>query len=338
MSTIDELDWQIIDALQTNPRASWTLIGQALDVNAITVSRRWQRLHSQSLAWVGAYPSLRVAQGVVGAMIEVKCAPGTKNQTANLLAEHPYAINVDQTAGARDVVMISFAPGAAAMHQYLAQDVETVARVQDVRSSVITGTPIEGSAWRSGALDEQQMELLRPDYPAAGDVPLRELDYHILAALAIDGRASIRDLAEQCGTSTATIGRRLPLLLGSRSILLCADIARTLSDRPLAAILFAKAAAHSLPETVKTIAALPGVRSCFSLAGPRNLHIGIWIRKPADVHQFETLLDGQNLPLTVQDRSVVLRGVKYNTRILDDQGRAIRIVPYQYPFVGPHQD
>ena len=49
---VDELDLAVVNCLQLSPRASWTLVGEALDVDPVTVARRWQRLSSAGIAWV----------------------------------------------------------------------------------------------------------------------------------------------------------------------------------------------------------------------------------------------------------------------------------------------
>ena len=57
----DELDLAIVNCLQLQPRASWTLVGEALDVDPVTVARRWQRLSSAGIAWVSGRATGRVA-------------------------------------------------------------------------------------------------------------------------------------------------------------------------------------------------------------------------------------------------------------------------------------
>ncbi|KAF2777014.1 hypothetical protein STPH1_1673 [Streptomyces sp. OM5714] len=60
----------LVDALQLQPRASWTDLGRVLGVNASTVARRWERLSSSGLAWMAAYPHpadfLHIHWSVVG--------------------------------------------------------------------------------------------------------------------------------------------------------------------------------------------------------------------------------------------------------------------------------
>jgi hypothetical protein len=43
---LDELDLALVNALQISPRAPWTEVATALEVDAATVARRWQQAGS----------------------------------------------------------------------------------------------------------------------------------------------------------------------------------------------------------------------------------------------------------------------------------------------------
>ena len=51
---IAESDLEIINALQLNPRASWTQLSSVLDMDSTTIARRWRRLVSNGHSWVNA--------------------------------------------------------------------------------------------------------------------------------------------------------------------------------------------------------------------------------------------------------------------------------------------
>lgn len=73
LPSLSELDLALVNALQINPRAAWTDLAKALDVDAATVARRWERLRAAGHAWVTAYP---YGGSGAGALIEIDCAPG----------------------------------------------------------------------------------------------------------------------------------------------------------------------------------------------------------------------------------------------------------------------
>lgn len=48
---LSELDLALVNALQISPRAPWTELAKALDIDAATVARRWERLRTAGHAW-----------------------------------------------------------------------------------------------------------------------------------------------------------------------------------------------------------------------------------------------------------------------------------------------
>lgn len=46
---LSEEDLALVHALQLQPRASWSVLGRALDVDPVTVARRWSRAETSDL-------------------------------------------------------------------------------------------------------------------------------------------------------------------------------------------------------------------------------------------------------------------------------------------------
>ncbi|MCK0520443.1 AsnC family protein [Williamsia sp. DF01-3] len=57
----DDIDDQIVHALQVAPRAPWGAVGDVLGISAATASRRWDRLVENGLAWIVTYPGVRTS-------------------------------------------------------------------------------------------------------------------------------------------------------------------------------------------------------------------------------------------------------------------------------------
>ncbi|MDH6576360.1 NAD kinase [Kitasatospora sp. MAP5-34] len=53
-AAVDELDLALVNALQLQPRAPWSLLGQTLGISPVTAARRWRRLSEAGIAWVTA--------------------------------------------------------------------------------------------------------------------------------------------------------------------------------------------------------------------------------------------------------------------------------------------
>lgn len=105
---LDETDLALIDALQVNPRASWSRLADALMLSPTTLARRWQRLSDAGEAWVSVVMGRR--RRTTGALIEVSCRPGREHAVASALAEIPYVTTVGITTGQFQVYAIVLTP------------------------------------------------------------------------------------------------------------------------------------------------------------------------------------------------------------------------------------
>jgi DNA-binding Lrp family transcriptional regulator len=326
---LDEVDRSIVHALQIHPRAPWSLVGEILRMDPVTVARRWQRMERAGLAWVTAYPRLADPRNAVTAMVEIDAEPGATRDVAAAISLLPQAVNVKETAGGRDLVVSVQAPDLHRLAQFVALRLP-VGGVIATRTHLVTAVPAEGSSWRLRSLDaDQRARLERAATSIGAPGPVAEwdaVDAKIMTLLSADGRLSIRRLADELHTSVTTAGRRMRQLIGTRVSLRC-DVARPVSGWPLAAVYFASAPAEKLRETSQALARVPEVRSCAITAGPHNLLIDVWLRSLPDVHSLEAHLSSHLPPLRISDRAVVLRTVKHMGRLLAEDGTCRAVVP-----------
>ncbi|GAB3969696.1 Lrp/AsnC family transcriptional regulator [Actinoallomurus acanthiterrae] len=326
---LDELDRQLVHALQIHPRAPWRLVGEVLGVDPVTVSRRWRRLESRGLAWVTAYPRLTDAKHAVTGVVEIETEAGAADRVAAELADDARVVTIKHTTGARDLVVTVQAADLDSLANHLTRGVSTVPGVRATRTHLATLVPAEGSRWRLRSLDRDQrarMEQAAPDPRQRPAGPWQEVDARLLSLLGTDGRMSIGDLAARTGTSVTTARRRLDALIGSRVNLRC-DLSRPVSGWPVSAVYFGSVPAERAGEATEALARIPEVRSCGIYAGPHNLIIDAWLRGLADVYAFEAHLSGRIARMDVHDRCVVLRTSKHMGRLLDRDGRCVRTVP-----------
>ncbi|WP_405927102.1 Lrp/AsnC family transcriptional regulator [Streptomyces sp. NBC_00035] len=331
---LDELDRGVVHALQIHPRAPWTLVGDVLGVNPVTVARRWQRLQDAGLAWVTAYPRLSNARVVVTGVIEVDTEPGASADVARALAAEPSVANIKLTAGGRDLVAAVQTRDLAELARLTTLMFQRIPGVRATRTHVSTGVPIEGSRWRLRSLDALQSARIEAALPPPGRSATESgwdsLDAWLLELLCMDGRTSVNDLSVATGASLTTVRRRLQSLLATRLSLRC-DLARPLSGWPLSAVYFASVPAQRLEEAGRVLSGIREVRSCAITTGPHNLVIDVWLRALGDVHAFEAHLSRQLPYLTIDDRSVVLSTVKHMGRLLAEDGRSVGVVPLRHP-------
>ncbi|MET8800985.1 AsnC family protein [Nocardia sp. NPDC004568] len=62
----DDIDFRIVHALQSAPRAPWGAVGEVAGVSAPTAARRWERLVDSGLAWIVTYPGPAYLSGRPG--------------------------------------------------------------------------------------------------------------------------------------------------------------------------------------------------------------------------------------------------------------------------------
>ncbi|MFG3255896.1 Lrp/AsnC family transcriptional regulator [Streptomyces sp. NPDC048172] len=329
---LDELDLQLLHALQIQPRAPWSLLGQVLGVDPVTVARRWQRMRDAGTAWVDGYLSIG-HEGAVRAHVEIITDGARLAEVSGVLAEDAEIMSLKQTSGSRDLIAIVIARDLGRLVDYVSERVSRIPGVRTTRIHVITAAPWEGSMWRLRALTPQQRARLQPPPPERPAVlaSLTPVDQRIAVAIGQDGRMPLTELASAVGTSVATARRRLQLLTASRQLSLRCTVARPLSGSPVAAVYFASVPAEHLEAAAQALRTLPELRLCTITAGPYNLVLDVWLRALHDVHALETHIGRElhGLSLRIDERAVVLRTIKHVGRVLDKSGRSVRAVPME---------
>lgn len=326
---LDQVDLAIVHALQIQPRAPWTLVGEVLDIDPVTAARRWNRLRDAGAAWVDGYLSA-AHYDMTRAQLEIMVDGSRIADVSQELVEDPGILSLKQTSGSRDLLAIVVAPDLEALSSYLTERVCRIPGVRATRLHIITAAPIEGSQWRLRSLNRDQQERLRPAPPKARPPePLRDFDRQVAQALSDDGRIPLADLARAVASSTATTGRSLHRLLDSGRLSLHCTLARPLTGWPISAVYFASLPAEHLEAAAVALRTLPELRLCTVNAGPHNLILDVWLRALHDVHALEAHLSRElgQLRLQITERAVVLRTHKHVGRILDRRGYSLRRVP-----------
>ncbi|NBE53639.1 Lrp/AsnC family transcriptional regulator [Streptomyces boluensis] len=325
--TLDELDLQLVNALQIQPRAPWALVGKVLGLDPVTAARRWARLTRAGAAWVSCYPPETERQST--AFIEIVCEPGHSLAVARELAQDPQAMTVDVTAGDRDVFVTLHTPDEEVLADYLLERLGGVRHLHRVRSHLQVKNYIEASRWRLRTLDRAQISLMTPE-PAEHTPTLRPLtdeDWAIAVTLAADGRASLDALAAAASVSVSTARRRLNRMLADQQVRMRCELARPLTGWPVYAWFFARVAPEHMDAAGHALARLPEVRAVMGTAGPYNLIVAVWLRSLPDVQQLEIRISRTLPSVDIVDRSVTIRPLKLVGRLLDKRGYAAGTVP-----------
>jgi DNA-binding Lrp family transcriptional regulator len=317
---LDEDDLALVEALQRDPRAPWTTVAEVVGTNAVTASRRWERLRATGAAWVTGTPGPGSHHAQVLAYVDVTCLPSEKTRVATELAGDAHALSVDITAGGRDLLVTVAAVDLPTLGSYLLERLDRVPGVTGTRARIATRLYAEGSTWRLGVLPSNgstgaAMPSIRP-------AVLDDVDRELMSALGEDGRASYAALAAGTGISQPTARRRVDRLISSGAVLLRTEVAAPLAGLPVMVVLSADAPAGRLDDVAARLGRLRQVRLSTTLAGTPCLLVVAWLSSLEEVHRFEQDLVHQVPEASVVDRLVVLRSVKRMGRLLDTWGRA----------------
>ncbi|MBE8522226.1 Lrp/AsnC family transcriptional regulator [Amycolatopsis sp. H6(2020)] len=326
-----EQDLKLADALQAAPRASWSTLGDALGLGAVTVARRWDALVERGDAWLTAYAGGELIEQLVLAFVAIECEPGAALSVAFALASDIHVATVEYVAGPCDLLAHVVAPSLRELGAHVATRVAAVPGVTRLRTTVSPRMFTEGSRWRVRAISPRQREALSPK-PARQRAPLRfdAADRALILALGADARASAAALAGALDIGATTVRRRLEALLGRGAIRVRCEIARSVSPAPVTVTLWLRVPPDKLETTARSLAMVPEVRMCAALTGAENLMLVLWLASQHDVLSVEAQLAAKLPWLEVTGRAVTLRSVKLMGRLLDSAGRGVGRVPLDF--------
>ncbi|WP_424210917.1 Lrp/AsnC family transcriptional regulator [Streptomyces sp. BI20] len=332
--TLDALDQALVHALQISPRAPWSALAPVLGVDAGTVARRWQRLHEAGAAWVTCYPGPAMVEFGAGciAFIEVDCANGGLLRAAEELAAQPFVLTVEHVTGARDLLLTVHAADLPTLSRWVTLTLGAMPDIVASRTHLAGTIHAEGSRWRFRSLSQEQVRRLaaRAPHPATRSFSpgtVGELDRAISTELSVDARVSYAALAERLGAAPDTIRRRVNRLFGTGRLQARCEVARPLSEWPVAALLWAQAPPLALTEAAGAITGMREVRLCAAVTGRDNLLIVGWVRSVEDAHRFEARVAERAPQIAITDRAITLWPVKLSGHLLDQRGYRIGAVP-----------
>ncbi|GAA4833383.1 Lrp/AsnC family transcriptional regulator [Kitasatospora terrestris] len=333
---LDELDHQLVTALQTAPRARWERIGAAIGVDATTAARRWRRLTDAGHAWLSCHPAGIGPTPPLVAVVEVDCVAGALHEVAAAIVDDPHLITVDHVTGSRDLVLTAVFPDQAALARYLGLRLGALPGVAATRSQVASAVHAVGSRWRLDRLAPGGRDVLDETAPGGGSGIGRglssadPLDLRLFSLLAEDCRMPAADLAERAGASPSTVRRRLERYQREEALVYRCEVARSLSGWPVSVTLWGVAPPDAAARITAQLPTQRETRLCATLSGPHNLLLTVWLRSVQDIPAFEARLYARFPELTVTDRAVTLWPLKLAGQVLDPRGRRIRGVPVDF--------
>ncbi|WP_196054775.1 Lrp/AsnC family transcriptional regulator [Nocardia aurantiaca] len=325
LAAFDERDLNLVNALQINPRASWTRIGASLGMDATTAARRWQQLTASGLAWITAYaPELATI-----AYLRVRCRADRLAEISDRVAAMPCAFSVERVTGGFPLQLSVAVENLAALDDFTTRELGGLPGVEEIRTAVNQHVYVEGSHWRPQALDPTQRTLLTDP---VGSAPARSRprpgDPALVLALAADGRRSIADLARDTGLTETTVRRRITDMTRSGRLVLRCDFAEQAAGWSVTANYWAQLPAPAIDAVGAALASWPEIRLCVSTADDSNVQLIAWLRNPREGVLLETRLQRDFPDLRITERQLTLRTIKRMGRLLSPRGRAVGYIPF----------
>ncbi|MFI1917442.1 Lrp/AsnC family transcriptional regulator [Nocardia sp. NPDC020380] len=325
-AAFSERDLDLVNALQINPRASWTRIGATLGLDATTVARRWQRLTDAGLAWMTAYAPEFATIGHV----RVHCrAPDLAAVSAAVCAT-PSVFSVERIAGRHQLQLSVAAENLAALDDFTVVHLAALPGIEEVRVAISLHMYVEGSHWRPQALDAaQRIELLDDrEQPAPSPAQRRAGDAALMLALSADGRRSAAELAQDTGLSETTVRRRLAEMTRSGRLIIRCDMAQQAAGWAVNMHYWVRIPADELDKLGAALAGWPEIRLCVATTDASNVLLIAWLRNQQESIHLETRLLHSFPALRIVERQMTLRVLKRMGRLLGPDGRAIGRVPF----------
>ncbi|MGW1682208.1 Lrp/AsnC family transcriptional regulator [Saccharopolyspora sp. NPDC002376] len=328
-SVFDEVELEIVNALQVNPRASLERLGDVLGLSPATIARRWAGLRTRGDAWVTTAPGAKFGSVGASAFVRVSSAPSGLPAVLARLCDQPQFATISLVTGQSDVFVDCIASSSQVLADGLDQAFEGLDAVTRREVLVVVRTFRQGNEWRGNALGPGEVralaqERLSPQREAAID----DVDARLIAALGEDGRATWHALGGIAGVSQQTARRRVERMLGKGYVALRCDT--SLGGIPVGNVevtLFANVPSRDLDTVGEHFALQSACRVAAEVLGAANFMLTLWVQQLSDLRHYEDQLAQICPKAVIVDRQSVMRTRKRSGNVLENDGRRDRYVP-----------
>lgn len=324
---IAESDLEIINALQLNPRASWTQLSSVLDMDSTTIARRWRRLVSNGHSWVNA---VAIGRTHIFGYLLIRTTQDSVADVGELLRQLSCAYLLARTEGEYEYFVGVVAADHKSLDALVCEHLAADPGILSIRSRVGVKVYRDGFSWEPGALGQAGRAQLATASTKGAAVPadpteFRESDGALLEALGRDGRASYARLAAICGTNETAIRRRLAQLTASQQLIFRCDVSQQAVGSPFE-VIFDVAVDGSTDELGNLVSSWPEIRLLVATTGTANMLISVWLSSLAQSLVVEDRLRRIG-SVRILDRRVSLYPMKRFGQLLGPSGVAEGHVP-----------
>jgi DNA-binding Lrp family transcriptional regulator len=324
-TTIDLLDRRIIQALYIDPRAPFNRLSEVLGPSEQTVARRYRRLFdSRVVRVVGQLDSQRLGQSDWA--VRIRCAPGAAPTVATRLAEHPDTAWVQLTSGGTEIFSTIHSRDRQLRTPLLLSQLSVGRQVIAVEAYCLLHLFATGASPPPGSNDLGQDEIDRLRAPVRSQTPverstvtLQDTDWPLVQALAEDGRAAYRKLAQRTHWHESTVRRRVEELSASGLLSFEVDLDTAAVGIRSPALLWMTAVPAKLAQVGQALADRPEIPFVAATSGSTNLVAALLCQDDRSLYECITgeiaALDG----LTHVEIAPVMRAVKMHATMTPPQ-------------------
>jgi DNA-binding Lrp family transcriptional regulator len=285
----DQLDLQLLNALEVNGRASFSRLAAVLGVSDQTVARRYRRLCAQGGLRVVAVRDAD-ALGQDQWTLRLRCVPDSAQTIAEALAKRPDTNWVGLASGGTEIILGTRPRSPGDRDDLLLGKLPRTPRVLEIRAHQLLHRFYGGpSGWlhKFEAITQDQIQALTPDpVPDPGPARIDPEDEPLLAVLERDGRATYPELQRATGRSESAVKRRLGTLLASGAVYLDVEYHSEAIGYQVAAALWLTTTPAALHSVGEALATHDQIAHAAATAGPTNLTATAVLRNTAELYAY----------------------------------------------------
>ena len=288
---VDELDHQLVQALQIDGRAPFSRIAAVLGVSDQTIARRYRKLRTLGgLRVLGIADEERLGQ--TRWFVRLSCTPDAADALAGALARRDDTAWVGLVSGGTEVVCTMRARNHEERDALLFDKLQRTPRVVSVSAHCLFHTFYGGSlGWfsKSDALDPGQIEALCPPpvEPASGEPAVLDVvDESLIAVLGQDGRATLAELQAATHQSESAVKRRLEHLRRIGVLYIDVQFAPALFGYDVHALLWLTVAPAALSTVGAALASHREVAFASAVTGQSNVVAVTFFRETGELYRY----------------------------------------------------
>ncbi|MFD6517943.1 Lrp/AsnC family transcriptional regulator [Rhodococcus sp. NPDC060176] len=287
--TLDDLDRRIVGALQIDGRATWRHIADVLGESFSTVTRRGNELLASKTVRISTLVTSQPTH-----LLYIDCDPSVNEAVARLIAASPSTIFVYAMGGTPSLVA-EIAMNLGDLDVFVHNEIATISGIRSAAVAPILRYFRTVAHWRPSILTPQQVNVLdqrhAADEEAVEPLDVSSLDCEdqaIVAALAADGRASVKSIAADAGLSETTARRRIDSLFAKGVVHNRAVVEPSVLGLPIEAILWITVNPGDVVGVGHALATAPGVRYAAFTMGTSQLVVDVTMQSLDELSGFLT--------------------------------------------------